>query len=246
MAARAVRGAASLASFPSGGTALVVGASGGVGAALADALDACGRFANVVRVARTGAATPFDITDEDSVAAAVQGAHDAAAPLRLAVVATGFLHDGEWRPERRLKDLHPRHVAKSFAVNALGPALVMKHVLPLLPRDGKAVFGVLSARVASLGDNKLGGWHSYRASKAALNMFVVNGAIELARSRKHAACVALHPGTVDTALSAPFSKSGLNVRPPAEAADDLLAVLDGVGPDDTGCLLDYKGLRIPW
>ena len=133
-----------------------------------------------------------------------------------------------------------------FQVNAIGPALVMKHFLPLLPRQGRCVAAFLSARVGSIGDNALGGWYGYRASKAALNQLVKTASIEMTRRNRQSVCVALHPGTVDTALSQPFAKTGLKVRPPEEAASDLVGVLNGVTPADTGNLLDFHGLTLPF
>jgi len=123
---------------------------------------------------------------------------------------------------------------------------VMKHFLPLLPKQGRCVAGFVSAKVGSIGDNALGGWYGYRASKAALNQLVKTASIELARRNSQAICVALHPGTVDTALSQPFAKTGLKVRPAAEAANDLLGVLAGLKPEQSGALLDYQGQTLPW
>jgi NAD(P)-dependent dehydrogenase (short-subunit alcohol dehydrogenase family) len=230
-------------SFPSGGIAVVVGASGGIGAALAQALRAMPAFSQVVPLSRAGT-PPLDLTDEASIAAAAASLPPG--PLRLVLDATGMLHEGTAMPERSWRQLDAAHMARSFALNAIGPALLMKHFLPLLPRDGKAVFATLSARVGSIGDNRLGGWYSYRAAKAALNQLVHTAAIELARQRPEAVCVALHPGTVATALSAPFAKAGLEVRPPETAAAELLAVIDGLGPASTGGLFDHKGEVIPW
>ena len=137
-------------------------------------------------------------------------------------------------------------MVRAFALNAIGPALLMKHFLPLLPVDCQSVFATLSARVGSIGDNRLGGWYSYRASKAALNQLVHTAAIELARSRPQAVCVALHPGTVATALSAPFAKAGLKVRDANTAARELLAVLARLAPDDSGGFFDHSGRVLPW
>jgi NAD(P)-dependent dehydrogenase (short-subunit alcohol dehydrogenase family) len=237
--------ASSLASFPAGGLAVVAGARGGLGAALAQALEASGRFAAVVRAARAGD-PPLDITDEASIARLAASVRETGAALRLVVAATGVLHGGGAMPEKALRELDPARLAHSFAVNAIGPALLMKHLLPLAPRDGKSVFAAISAKVGSIGDNHLGGWYGYRASKAALNQFVRTAAVEIARSRPHAVCVALHPGTMDTALSAPFSRAGLKVRPPAVAAAELLAVIDRLTPADTGAFLDYRGQRLPF
>jgi len=137
-------------------------------------------------------------------------------------------------------------MAHAFAINAIGPALLMKHLLPLLPRQGKAVFATLSAKVGSIGDNQLGGWYSYRASKAALNQLVHTAAIELRRRHPEAICVALHPGTVHTALSAPFAKTGLTVVHPAEAAQRLLSVLAGLNASDSGGFFNHDGTPLPW
>jgi len=149
-------------------------------------------------------------------------------------------------PERALRQIDPAHMARAFALNAIGPALLMKHFLPRLPRAGRAVFATLSARVGSIGDNRLGGWYSYRASKAALNQLVRTAAIELARTHPEAVCVALHPGTADTALSRPFARRGLDVVSPGAAALRLLAVLGALAPSDSGSFLDYRGQRLPF
>jgi NAD(P)-dependent dehydrogenase (short-subunit alcohol dehydrogenase family) len=136
-------------------------------------------------------------------------------------------------------------LAAQFAVNAIGPALVMKHALRLLPRDRVAKLAVLSARVGSIGDNALGGWYGYRAAKAALNQLVRTAAVEAARTHPQSVLVSLHPGTVETAL-APSHRAGHPAMPPAEAADHLLRVLDGLGPADTGGFFDWKGEVVPW
>jgi NAD(P)-dependent dehydrogenase (short-subunit alcohol dehydrogenase family) len=122
----------------------------------------------------------------------------------------------------------------------------MKHFLPLLARDGKAVFATLSAKVGSIGDNQLGGWYSYRASKAALNQLVHTAAIELRRKHPHAVCVALHPGTVDTGLTSPFAKTGLNVVSPESAAHRLLQVIDGLNASQSGGFINHDGQALPW
>ena len=160
--------------------------------------------------------------------------------------ATGFLYDAEVEPEKSLRQLTPEHLAKAFAVNAIGPALLMKHFLPLMPRRERAVFATLSAKVGSIGDNHLGGWYSYRASKAALNQLVRTAAIELRRTAPNAICVALHPGTVDTRLSEPFSKSGLELQTPALAARRLLDVIANLDSTQSGQFFDYRGRNLPW
>ena len=226
-----------------GRVAIVIGATGGIGAALVSALRAEGSYRKVLGFSRAG--TPrLDITDEASL-------RDAAASVApdvptLVIDATGFLHDDAHRPEKSWRELDPAQMARAFALNAIGPALLMKHFLPLLPADARSVFATLSARVGSIGDNRLGGWYSYRASKAALNQLVHTAAVELARSRPQAICVALHPGTVATALSAPFAKAGLKVRDANTAAGELLAVLERLTPADSSGFFDQKGQLLPW
>lgn len=219
-------------------TAVVIGAGGGIGGALAEALE--GRGGTVHRLGR-GTVPRLDLLDEASIAAAAAAIGPG---LRLVIDATGFLHDARFRPEKALRQLDPAHLAHGFAINATGPALLMKHFLPLLAADGRAVFATLSARVGSISDNRLGGWYSYRAAKAALNQIMRTAAIELARTRPQAVCVALHPGTVDTALSQPFAKAGLDLQAPAEAAARLLAVIDSLTPRETGLLIDHRGTPI--
>lgn len=184
---------------------------------------------------------PLDLLDETSIEAA---AASCGRDLTLVIDATGFLHDAEFQPEKSLRQLDPAHLARSFALNATGPALLMKHFLPLLARAERAVFATLSARVGSISDNRLGGWYAYRASKAALNQLVRTAAVELARTRPLAICVALHPGTVDTGLSGPFAKNGLDVQSPGEAATRLLTVIAGLSPARSGLLIDQNGLQI--
>ena len=239
----AMKGGLALASFPAGGTAVVIGASGAIGAAFVETLRQAPSFVRVIGLGRT-TAPALDVTVEASIAAAA-AALGAVEP-RLVIDATGFLHEAGRMPERSWRHLEPEHMAKAFAVNAIGPALLMKHFLPKLPRTGKALFATLSAKVGSIGDNQLGGWYSYRASKAALNQLVHTAAIELRRQRPDAICVALHPGTVDTPLSAPFAKAGLVVRPPAEAASQMLAVIDALTPAQSGGFFDYRGRELPW
>lgn len=231
--------------FANDGIAVVMGAGGGLGNALVHALCAEAVATHVIALSRDS--TPaLELTCEDSIAAAAQHVAAFDAPLRLVIDATGFLHGDGFSPEKRLQQLDPAHMAKAFAVNAIGPALLMKHFLPLLPRHGKAVFATLSAKVGSIGDNRLGGWHSYRASKAALNQFVRTAAIELQRRAPQAVCVALHPGTTHTSLSQPFSKTGLEVRTPAQASLCLLDVIRRLEADDSGGFFDYRGNVLPW
>ena len=226
--------------------AVIIGASGGIGSAFADALEEEGDYARVWRFSRSvGGDGQLDVTDEASIAAAAARVEQSY-PLAIIFVATGLLHGDELRPEKALKDLDAAQLARNYAVNAIGPALIAKHFLPLLPREERGVFAALSARVGSITDNRVGGWHGYRASKAALNMIIKNLAIELARTHKRAICVGLHPGTVDTGLSKPFQG---NVRPgslftPVRAAVQLLDVIEGLRPPDSGKCFAWDGEEV--
>ncbi len=224
---------------------MVIGGSGGIGSAFVDHLEGMESFAEVVPFGRS-TDPALDLLDEDSIAAAADSVSRFDAPVRLVVDATGILHGENLSPEKRMAHLEGEQLAQLFAVNATGPALLMKHFLPLLPREGKSVFATLSAKVGSIGDNQLGGWHGYRASKAALNQFVRTAAIELKRRKPEAVCVALHPGTVATTLSAPYAKSGLNVLTLQESAAKLLTVIDGLSPEQSGGFFAYDGTALPW
>lgn len=217
--------------------ALVVGASGGIGGALCAALTS---RAEVVGLSRRG--DGLDVTDEVSVAR-VLGAQ--VPGFDLVIVATGALVLDGRGPEKSLRALDPAALAAQFALNAMGPVLVLKHALRLMPRDRPVRFAALSARVGSIGDNALGGWYGYRAAKAALNQFIHTAAIEVARSHRQSVVVALHPGTVDTGLTAVHGAGHPTVAP-ATAATNLLAVLDTLTPADTGGFFDWQGKRIPW
>lgn len=237
-----------LESFVPGLRALVFGARGGIGAAFAAELGAHPRVAKVCAAAR-GAEAPwsFDLQDEASIAA-VAAAAAAEGPLDLVLVATGVLHSATLRPEKSWRSLDAAALAEAFAINATGPALIAKHTLGLLRRDAKSAFACLSARVGSIEDNRLGGWHAYRASKAALNMLIRTCAVELRRGNPAALCVGLHPGTVDTRLSQPFQG---NVDParlstPTASARALLGVLDRLTAADSGRLFAWDGQGIPF
>ena len=231
--------------LPAGGIAIVVGASGGIGRALHARLSAQSRFHAVLGLGRR-CAPPVDLTDEASIAAAARHVGAIGADLRLMIDASGILQGDGLAPEKSWRDLDAAQMARAFAINAIGPALLMKHFMPLLPRQGRSVFATLSARVGSIGDNRLGGWYSYRASKAALNQFVRTAAIELGRRQPAALCVALHPGTVATSLSAPFVKAGLDVQTPEQAAERLLDTIERLPPGSSGGFFDHRGEPVPW
>ena len=233
----------SMQSLPAGYRALVIGASGAIGAAIAAQLRADPRCGEVLELSRSS--TPsinFDVPA--SVAQAAQDLR-AQGPLHLIIIATGMLQGATGAPEKRLVDLQAEHLLASFNTNTIGPALAMAHFAPLLARGERSVLAVLSAKVGSIRDNRLGGWYSYRASKAALNMIVKTAAIELARSHPQAVVAALHPGTVTSPLSAPFGGAEIG-RPAADAAHDLLKVIDGLTPGDRGGFWAYDGKQLPW
>ena len=217
--------------------ALVIGASGGLGAALAATLEARGVATQALSRRHDG----LDLADEGSVVTALATLHE---PPRLVLIATGLLHADGLAPEKNLAALDPARLARSFAVNAIGPALVAKHLLPRMPRDGRSILAVLSARVGSIADNRLGGWYGYRASKAALNQLIRTAAIEQTRRAPDSIVVALHPGTVATGLSAPFRGGAERVFTPGDAARHLLDVVAGLKPADSGGFFAWDGTPI--
>ncbi len=236
--------------------AVIFGASGGIGRALAEQLALSGNYREIFAGGRslpTFASTAiqpftFDLLDEATIARAAQEIGEAG-PTDLVIVATGVLQTGAPQmPEKSWSAIDAAAMAEVFAINTIGPALIAKHILPLMRQDTRSTFAVLSARVGSIGDNRTGGWHSYRASKAALNMLVRNFAIELGRRNPHGIVVGVHPGTVDTALSQPFQRS---VSPeklftPSQSASHIIDVLDGLTPEDTGGVFAWDGTAIPF
>lgn len=239
----------SLTSFPAPFDAVVFGATGGIGRAFVEALAGDPAVATVTAVSRRAATWAFpnvvpleaDLLEEASIAAAAEACR--VRPPRLVIVAAGVLHAEDLRPEKSLQELDPAKLARVLAINAIGPAVVIKRFAPLLPRAGKSVIAALSARVGSISDNRLGGWYAYRASKAALNQIVRTAAIEVGRRWREACVVGLHPGTVATPLSEPFRG---NVAPgklftPAQSAAHLLAVIDRLAPVDSGRCFAWDG-----
>ncbi|MEM1429426.1 MAG: SDR family NAD(P)-dependent oxidoreductase [Pseudomonadota bacterium] len=218
--------------------ALIVGNTGGIGSAVEAALAARG----TATVGLSRQASGLDLTDPPSVERALAAL---APPFDLVFVATGKLNGAGRRPEKAIAEVTPEALEDQFRVNAVGPMIVLQHALRLLPRDTPSVFAVLSARVGSIGDNRMGGWHSYRAAKAAVNMLIHGAAQELKRTHKQTCAVCLHPGTVATPFTAEYAARHKTV-PPEIAAQNLLAVIDGLTPAQTGRFFDYAGKEIPW
>jgi len=238
--------------FTNNANAVVVGATGGIGRALTARLTADSTIGNVYALSRTSfepqsdkqVAISADTADEASIEAA---AESVAEPIDLVIVATGILHRGDSvTPEKTIRELQPASMLEVMMTNALGPALVAKHFLPKLRRGGKTVFAAVSARVGSISDNRLGGWTSYRASKSALNMILKTFSIEHARRWPDSVVAALHPGTVDTRLSAPFQRNVPDGKlfSPDQSAGYLLDVIDGLDSPDTGGFFAWDGSRI--
>lgn len=244
-----------LQSFPNQLSAAVIGASGGIGSALVNLLSADDRVSIVHALTRSPGYPvegkvwhcPIDISEEATIKTAAERV-TASAPLDLVIVATGILHTADIQPEKTMRDLDKQTMAAVLGVNAIAPALLAKHFLPKMQRHGKSVFAALSARVGSISDNRLGGWASYRASKAALNMLLKTLAIEHARSRPDSIVVGLHPGTVDTPLSKPFQGrvKKRQLFTPATAAGYLLQVIDNLEPSDSGGVFAWDGAAIDY
>jgi len=231
-------------SLPRGYQALVIGASGGIGAAVAQMIESDSRCGGVVRLSRSNDAG-FDITDEESVAAQARSLRRQNHTFALIFDATGALEIDGNGPEKSFSRLDPAVLARAFAINSIGPALLLKHFAPLLVREGKCIFASLSARVGSIGDNRLGGWYSYRASKAALNQILRTAAVEITRKRPEAVVAALHPGTVRTSLTEAYA-GGRSTFSPDEAAAKLIDVLDRLEPAQSGGFFAYDGKAVPW
>ncbi len=255
-----------LSSFPDDSRALVTGASRGIGLEFVRQLLAAPNFVRVFATCRRPALAPqlaalasqeprlrvvaLDVADETQVEAAAREVATDTDRLHLVVNAAGVLHEAAagMAPEKRLADVRADALAASFAVNAFGPLLVAKQFERLLAHRDRAVFASISARVGSIGDNRLGGWYAYRGAKAAQNMFTKSLSVEWARSRRNVVCVALHPGTTDTDLSRPFQA---NVRPEKlftveRTVRQLLGVIDGLAPGDTGRFLAWDGSEVQW
>ncbi|RBL68723.1 SDR family NAD(P)-dependent oxidoreductase [Pseudomonas sp. MWU13-2625] len=230
-----------MASLGDGYRALVIGASGAIGRAFCEQLSQDPRCAGVRELGRN-TVPALDLEQAETIASAAAEL-SAEAPYQLIVHAAGLLHRDRIKPEKSYSAIEADALQAVFQVNTLGPALVLRHFLPLL--DPQGAMAMLSAKFGSIGDNRLGGWYSYRASKAALNMLIKTAAIELARTRPHSRLLSLHPGTVVSGLSQPF-RGAASARPADVAADQLLNLIDQLTPADSGHFFAYDGQRLPW
>ena len=233
--------------------ALVIGGNGGIGRALLEGLSERGEYDRIHATwhnsepAWSGAAVSWhqlDVTDEDSM----QSLAAALGDVDLCINAVGMLHDASFTPEKATRHINTDYFLKSMTVNTLPTLLLAKHLGKCFRHGRQAHFATVSARVGSIGENYLGGWYSYRASKAALNQVLKTLSIEWKRSLPNVIVSALHPGTTDTALSAPFQKNlpAGQLFEPAKTAGYLLDVLDSLTPEQSGGFWSFDGERLPW
>lgn len=223
-------------------TALVIGASGTIGSAFVKLLEDNPSCSKVIGIHRNSLHA-IDYHHPETIEASANSL-SSLSPFQLIINTIGILHSDDWMPEKKLGDLNQAQLAEMFNINTIGPALTIKYFSKLLdPAHG--VMATLSAKVGSIEDNRLGGWYSYRASKAALNMILKTAAIELTRTKPNTALIALHPGTVNSRLSQPFRGQQIG-RDSLEAAQDMFKVLENVSKEDSGSFLSYKGEKLPW
>lgn len=245
-------------------TALVVGASRGIGLGFVQQLLKDGRFETVYGTYRRPESAqgllsltaqhpqltclPMDVTDEASIAEAVSQIQARTPHLHRAVYCVGVLHDGDFQPEKSLRQITSENLMRSLQTNAFGAVLLAKHLMPLFKHSQPSVFAAVSAKVGSIGDNRLGGWYGYRASKAALNMLIKTASLEYARRSPQTILALLHPGTTDTRLSEPFQRGvpPEKLFPVERTVAQLTAVMDGLTPADSGEFFSWDGTRLPW
>jgi len=224
--------------------AVIVGATGAIGNAIANEIENLG-FKDVLKVG-TNTTPSIDFNNESTILKTIEFVKNINKPISILFDATGILHHNNSMPEKTLKNIDIDFAKKNFLINAIGPALLIKHFVPLLDNEDKAVFATLSAKVGSISDNGYGGWYSYRASKSALNQFIKTASIETKVKNKKAIIVALHPGTVKSKLSEPFQKINLKIQNPEESAKNLIKVINTLDYDKTGKFLNWDGSEIPW
>ena len=244
-----------LSSFGDTMNAVVIGASGGIGSSMTSHLAGMENVRRIVALSRTPieetdkiSSHHIDLQNAESIDVAAQFAKSALQDIHLVIVASGILHDQEMQPEKAMRQINGDNFARVMAVNAIGPALIIKHFTPLMPRTGKAVLAVVSARVGSISDNYLGGWYAYRASKAAVNQIIRTSSIEIARNNNQAVVISLHPGTTDTKLSKPFQGSVTKDQlfSPSHSAECMLRVIENVTASVSGKLLSWDGSELPY
>ena len=226
--------------------ALIIGGTGSIGSAVADELKSK-NFTNIISLSRSSKPS-LDLLDESSIQEAAAFIKKKSKPISLLFDATGILHDEDLNqmPEKTYKNIDFLFMKKNFEINVMGPALIIKHFLPLLDTEQKSIFSTLSAKVGSISDNRYGGWYSYRASKAALNQIIKTTSIELKVKNKNAICVAIHPGTVTSKLSKPFQKNNLKIQSKEESAKNIVQILENLQLADSGSFLNWDGSEIRW
>lgn len=228
--------------LPSPFRALVLGSSGTIGNAFLAMLKQHPACSEVTGIHRQSIPA-LDYANLDTIAPCA-AALQTSAPFQLIINTIGVLHTNQWMPEKKLEDLNADQLLDQVKINAIGPALTIRHFSKLLD-PAQSIMVTLSAKVGSIEDNRLGGWYSYRASKAALNMLIKTAAIELKRTKPNCILVAMHPGTVNSALSKPFRGEQIG-RPPAEAVAEMFRCIENLNKEDSGSFMSYSGEKLPW
>ncbi|NEO81778.1 MULTISPECIES: SDR family NAD(P)-dependent oxidoreductase [Moorena] len=245
--------------------ALIIGSNGGIGLAFVKQLLQDQRFTKIYSTYRHRDSSSelialennypnrlvclsMDITDELQVSEAVKQISVEIDKLHLVINCVGLLHDGSLQPEKSLKQINSEHLMRYFQVNSIGAVLLAKHLLPLFRHSDRSIFASISAKIGSIGDNQLGGWYGYRASKAALNMFMRTVAIEYSRKSPQTIVVTLHPGTTNTRLSKPFQKNvpADKLFPVERTVTQLLGVIEKLDKGDSGKFFSWDGSKLPW
>lgn len=228
--------------LPNPFSALIIGSSGTIGGAFLELLENNPQCSSVVGIHRHSEHS-IDYQHPDSIETCA-AALTQEAPFQLIINTIGVLHSSDWMPEKKLDDLNAEQLMELMKINAIGPALTIRHFSRLLdPKN--SIMVTLSAKVGSIEDNRLGGWYSYRASKAALNMLIKTASIEWARTKPNTALISMHPGTVNSGLSKPFRGEQIG-RPAHDAAADMFRVIESLKKEDSGSFISYSGERLPW
>ena len=226
--------------FNSTSRALIIGASGGIGSALPEAINVAYGITDIVKISRSD--DGLDITNEDSIKNLFESLDG---EFELIFVTTGALEINGIVPEKTILQMTPENLRAHFEINTLGPALLIKHLHKLLPKERRSILVILTARVGSIGDNNLGGWISYRTSKAAVHQIIRTSALEIKNKFKESICIALHPGTVKTNLTQKYVGNHPSVSPD-QAAKNILNVINSLSQEDTGNFFDWAGKKVEW